>query len=303
MGAIVEGEPGSAAPRIVIPPEYDASLRALLRPDLSEPGRKWSALLCDGILSTGLFRAECARLAYCRFEEEPDIEARLHAALGRSGYPLVQTFNIVETRTRAFAAYDPKQRSAIVAFRGTQADEIRDIALDLQVTVENWPTGGTVHRGFATAARRVMPAVQRWLDSAAADRHSLVLTGHSLGAALAVLAASQWKPDAVAAFGCPRVGDAAFARSVASIRIDRFCNCCDLVCRLPPECLWYTHVGTHRYISRLGVLIDSMTPRAIMSDQIAARTEYLFRYFWRFGAAAARELADHAMINYLRAFA
>ena len=283
-------------------PDYDASLQSLLRPDLVEAGRPWSVFLDGGKPAPELFAAECARLAYCRFEEDLAIAERLRDALARAGCTTVQTFDIAETRTRAFAAYDPLDRRAIVAFRGTQADEIRDIALDLQVTVEPWPAGGSVHRGFASAAARVMPAVQQWLDGEAAGRSSLVLTGHSLGAALALLAASSWRPDHVAAFGCPRVGDASFANSLAPLHIDRFCNCCDLVCRLPPESPWYTHAGTRRYINRQGVLIDGIDTRAIIADRIAARTDYLLRYFWRPDSAGARELADHSMLNYLRAF-
>jgi hypothetical protein len=286
----------------VIRPDYDATLASLLRPDLVQPGGLWSVLLDQGPHPPERVQAECARLAYCRFEEDPAVGGRLREALARAGYAKLRTFDIAGTATRGFAAYDPARREAIVAFRGTQADEIRDIALDLQVTVQPWPTGGTVHRGFATAAGNILPAVQRWLDTEAAERTTLVLTGHSLGAALAVLAASRWRPDRVAAFGCPRVGDEAFARSVASVRIERWCNCCDLVCRLPPQCKWYTHVGTHRYISRLGHRLHEAGPTVIAADQLAARADYLLRHFWRFGTAGARELADHSMINYLRAF-
>jgi hypothetical protein len=286
----------------VIRPDYDASLASLLRPDLAQPGGSWSILLEDGPHPPERVQAECARLAYCRFEEDPAIGLRLREALARAGYAKLQTFDIVRSATRGFAAYDPVRREAIVAFRGTQADQIRDIALDLQVTVQPWPTGGTVHRGFATAAANILPDVRRWLDTEAADRTSLVLTGHSLGAAIAVLAASQWRPERVAAFGCPRVGNRAFALGLAALRIDRWCNCCDLVCRLPPQSQWYTHVGTQRYISRLGHRLHEPGPRVIAADQLAARADYLWRHFWRFGTAGARELADHSMINYLRAF-
>jgi len=283
-------------------PDYDASLQSLLRPDRVSPGGRWSVFLGDAPPSTELLLAECARLAYCRFEEDPAIGEQLRAALARVGFAKAQCFDAADTGSRGFAAYDPAQRRAVVAFRGTQSDQIRDIALDLQVAAEPWSTGGTVHRGFATAARAILPEVGRWLDLEAAQRSSLLLAGHSLGAALAVLAASLWKTDTVAAFGCPRVGNALFARSVAASNIDRYCNCCDVVCRLPPESQWYTHAGTRRYINRLGVRLADPTPAAIAADQLAARTDYLLRYSWRFATAGARELADHSMPNYLRAF-
>jgi len=291
---------------------YDPTLRSLLRPDLAEPGGQWSVLPGDvaGVdaeqdgsgPARGLFLAECARLAYCRFDTDDTILRRLQQTLAQVGYTRMQPFSVAPTDTQAFAAYHPRRRHAVVAFRGTQVDQLRDLTVDLQVAAEPWPSGGTVHRGFASAARNVLPLVQGWLDTEAADRARLDLTGHSLGAALAVLVASQCRPDQVSGFGCPRVGDAAFAASVQALPIDRFVNCCDLICRLPPECRWYTHVGTSRYIGRDGSVIDPISPSAITADQIAARADYLFRYLWRFGCAGARELADHSMLNYLRAF-
>jgi hypothetical protein len=283
---------------------YDATLRSLLRPDLAEPGGRWSILseADASSLPQPLFLAECARLAYCRFESEPELLERLRATLAHAGFARLRTFSVAATDTQAFAAYDPQRRQAVVAFRGTQADRLRDVAIDLQLSAEPWPGGGTVHRGFGSAARSVLPLVQGWLDAEASDRLRLDLTGHSLGAALAVLVASQCRPDQVSAFGCPRVGDAQFAASVRALTIDRFVNCCDLICRLPPECRWYTHVGRQRYIGRNGDLIDPIAPAAVTADQIAARTDFLFRYLWRYGSTGSREMADHSMLNYLRAF-
>ncbi len=282
--------------------DYEASMQALLRPDLASPGGLWSVFLDRADPPLPLLLAECARLAYCRFEENAGLAQQLREALACAGYPEVGTFDASATGSRAFAAYDPARRSAVVAFRGTQSDNFEDLALDLQVEVGPWPAGGAVHAGFAMAARQIMPPLQSWLDQHAAGRTSLLLAGHSLGAALAVLAASCWAPQRVAAFGCPRVGDAQFARAVQSVPIDRYCNCCDLVCRLPPESPWYTHVGTFRYINRLGVCIDGADASTMLADRIAARTDYLFRYFGRYGNAPARELADHSMLNYLSAF-
>lgn len=283
---------------------YDPTLRSLLRPDLAEPGGLWS-LFDEGepaAMPLPLFLAECARLAYCRFESDDALHGRLRAALARAGYTRLQTFSVDETHTQAFAAYDPRRRLAVAAFRGTQADHLQDIAVDLQIAVEPWDSGGTVHSGFGAAARGVLPALLQWLQAKASDRLRLDLTGHSLGAALALLAASRCSPGAVAAFGCPRVGDAGFARSVAALPIVRYVNCCDLICRVPPECRWYTHAGARVYIGRDGRIAKDATAAGVAADMLAARTDYLLRLFWRPGNAGARELADHSMLNYLRAF-
>jgi hypothetical protein len=283
---------------------YDPTLRSLLRPDLAEPCGLWS-LFDEGdpaSMQQPLFLAECARLAYCRFESDPALLDRLRAALARAGYTRLQTFSIDKTDTQAFAAYDPRRRLAVAAFRGTQADRLRDVAVDLQIAVEPWESGGTVHSGFGAAAAGVLSPLQSWLAAEAADRVRLDLAGHSLGAALAVLAASRCAPGAVAAFGCPRVGDAEFARSVQQLAIVRYVNCCDVICRVPPECRWYTHAGTGVYIGRNGRIARDTSAAGIAADMLAARTDYLLRLWWRPGNAGARELADHSMLNYLRAF-
>lgn len=283
---------------------YDASLRSLLRPDLAGPGGRWSLLEGDDAraLAQPLFLAECARLAYVRVESDAALQERLAAALARAGYTRFAPFSVQATDTQAFAAYDPQRRVAVVAFRGTQADRMRDLAVDLQMASVAWAGGGSVHGGFADAALGVLPLLQAWLDDAAAERARLDLAGHSLGAALAVLAAGRLQPDAVAAFGCPRVGDADFARSVAALPIVRYVNCCDLVCRLPPQCRWFTHAGTPAYIDRNGHLCARASAAGIVADRLAARADYLLREIWRPGNAGARDMADHSMLNYLRAF-
>ena len=77
------------------------------------------------------------------------------------------------------------------------------------------------------------------------------VTGHSRGAALAVLCALDLQynfPDRcyeAVLFGCPRVGNAAFARSYdrrvfMTMRVEQGA---DIVCRVPPAVLGYRHVG------------------------------------------------------------
>lgn len=105
-------------------------------------------------------------------------------------------------------------------------------------------------------------------------------------------------PDYLATFGCPRVGDAAFARSLEGIPHDRFVGCCDLVTRVPPELLGYVHTGTFRYIDREGRLSSSPAEPAVDADRRAAFVEYLPTAVL-IGRVALRELADHAPINYL----
>jgi triacylglycerol lipase len=75
------------------------------------------------------------------------------------------------------------------------------------------------------------------------------LAGHSLGGALATLAAAHLGGDAVQGlytYGCPRVGDAKFTSVLPETSHFRFAHREDWVVRQPPEFLGYVHGGSMR---------------------------------------------------------
>jgi pimeloyl-ACP methyl ester carboxylesterase len=113
-----------------------------------------------------------------------------------------------------------------------------------------------VHQGFARAYATVHDAIREELA-----RHggTLLITGHSLGAALATLAAADHagRQPALITFGSPRVGDATFARLLAGLPIRRFVDCCDVVTRIPPELFEQPHV--HQ-------LLTDLIPERLVSD-------------------------------------
>ena len=151
----------------------------------------------------------------------------------------------------------------VLAFRGS--DELADWLDSFNARAEGHALG-RVHRGFHAALMDIWPAMEAAVAEIQSKRKSghlpVWLTGHSLGGALATLAAArlieQDQPFyGVYTFGSPRVGDRDFARiynSEAANRTFRFQNNNDIVSRIPSRVMNYSHVGQFVYISRRGKL-------------------------------------------------
>ena len=280
--------------------------------DLYYPARR-AKFFATGLPDTeaGLC-AEMTRLAYCRTEPYFQFDReQITAALTRLGFTC-QFFESTGTPegmgTHAFLALhddpEPAMNLAVVAFRGTDAADPTDLADDSEFLQCEWPQGGFVHRGFAKALAHVLPALSTALDKV---RGRTLFTGHSLGAAMATLLASARRPDYLYTFGSPRVGDATFVATLTGINSRRFVDCCDIVTRVPPESLSskvkYAHDGVPYYIDRNRSITENPDDVFIAKDRLAASEQYLLEYAWRVGNVAVRELADHAIINYITAVA
>jgi hypothetical protein len=124
--------------------------------------------------------------------------------------------------------------------------------------------GGYVHEGFKCALDAVWGELRDELLEHGRQRRSIWMTGHSLGAALATLAADRLGGvQALYTFGSPRVGDRAFADDF-HVPTYRFVHHRDIVTRVPPFGPYqgkdgrgdYVHVGTLEYIDAEGRLWD-----------------------------------------------
>ena len=153
--------------------------------------------------------------------------------------------------------------SLVVVFRGTRLDvhNLMDVAelviinqSDLWIDSLFLPAvcsvGGRVHAGFLKAFAEVSDALDALWKANSAGR-KLWLAGHSLGGALATLAAAHLGRDAVQGlytYGCPRVGDAKFVSVLPETSYFRFVHREDWVVLQPPEFLGYVHAGTLRQV-------------------------------------------------------
>jgi hypothetical protein len=218
---------------------YDKSAESLLRP-------AQNAIFFDGWVPADtakhdIFSAELSRLSYAT-------EEVVAQSLEAVGFELVdfiggdQLSERIETHgTEAFIARNKtgNEPLTVLAFRGTESaapeDAIAD-ALILPKESKLFPDC-RVHAGFLDRFQVVHSQISKRLASVDGP---LLITGHSLGGALATLAAAAFSdiPATLITFGSPLIGDAAFARSVPNVAarpVQRYVDCCDVVARIPPE--------------------------------------------------------------------
>ncbi|MBI3229486.1 MAG: hypothetical protein HYZ45_04650 [Burkholderiales bacterium] len=157
-----------------------------------------------------------------------------------------------------------------------------------------------MHEGFEQALDAA--AYQRLIAAIPHEASRILFTGHSLGAALASLAASRYHHvDHLYTFGSPRLGDQDFANSMAHVNHSRFVNCCDLVTTVPPELFGYRHFGTLHYIDRFGRVTIEPAEDLINADKLTAEAQYQIQHAFQRGRVPSRSLADHTPFNYVSA--
>ncbi|HZT49279.1 MAG TPA: lipase family protein [Hyphomicrobiaceae bacterium] len=198
---------------------------------------------------TAALLAKMAMLAYIDFEDDEKRKI-LEGMLEHGRVKLVETIAIGETE----AMVAETDKFVVVAFRGTASRS--DIRTDIQarlnvarVAVDGRPV--RVHSGFYCAFRKV-EARLRDLLLAQDPAKAIYLTGHSLGGALALVAAAAFGGNdrlgdriaAVYTYGAPRVGGRDFPDIVKAPHY-RVVNSGDVVPLVPPNWLTgYVHTGT-----------------------------------------------------------
>ena len=131
-----------------------------------------------------------------------------------------------------------RDRAVILAFAGTDPGIWQNLVSDFTPIPQ---AGSDIHDGFRLAAEAAQLQIDHAIDLSREPGKRLFVTGHSLGAALAALAALRASdagipPRAVYTFGMPRVGGPKFVASYASLSnvTYRLVHGIDLVTRVPP---------------------------------------------------------------------
>jgi hypothetical protein len=168
----------------------------------------------------------------------------------------------------------------VVAFRGTQPDQFSDVFDDAKFGLVPWDRSpALVHSGFKGALDRVWPHLTRVLSPLVESRTTW-FTGHSLGAALATLAADRCESDScVCTLGSPRVGNEAFAKAFNARfgdRSRRYVSDADIVTHVPPPLpLPYVHIDQLRYIGADGSVGDQTPALGHFFNELIGQVRHL----------------------------
>jgi len=185
------------------------------------------------------------------------------------------------------------QTDMALVFRGTEPGEFSDIKADLNAIQRDSKTGkGDVHSGFATEVDKIFEKL-RLPDMIQKDFY---IAGHSLGAAMATIAAHRLQMyhniKCIYTYGSPRAGDSEF---VKSLRVPhyRVRNNNDLVTKVPFWIMGYRHHGKLVYINYYGN-VRKLSPWQRFKDGWRGRFRAWKKRQWFDGAY------DHSITEYER---
>lgn len=164
------------------------------------------------------------------------------------------------------AVIEPVDRAwTALVFRGTHTPQ--NWLTNSNAILGEWPRGGQVHVGFRDALLSQWGRIELALQSA---KGPIFYTGHSLGGALATLSASLHPPRATYTFGSPRVGTAAFGKTLRGSPLYRVVNNRDAVTSLPLPfpTLGFNHTGELRYFDREGCPQEEPGDLSVVMDRL-----------------------------------
>lgn len=193
--------------------------------------RKIESMLSAGKENDRLLK-KAIQLAVDKFTYNHEQEKQLlEDQLNHLNAKLVNTFNANGSQ----AILIETDEFVVLSFRGTEPTELKDIKSDANAILTKCVTEGKVHSGFNEAYNLIEMDICRALEGF--TKLPLFITGHSLGGALATIAAKRITHAggnaACYTFGAPRVSDDHWLMTMKT-PIYRVVNSSDGVTMVPP---------------------------------------------------------------------
>ncbi|KAI9297829.1 alpha/beta-hydrolase [Neoconidiobolus thromboides FSU 785] len=229
------------------------------------------------VIEEAKYYAHYAGAAYCKdISTIKQWNCDLHCKLNpNQTVQIIDLFENKSIKTRSFIALNEIEKKIIISFRGS--NQFHNFISDFKLFKLNYQLveayNGTksdnknnirIHRGFFQCSESLKKNITLSLkklyskDSKYKDYH-IILTGHSLGGSMAVLAALYLKQEfdlnsndlSVYTYGQPRIGNSNFVNLIQQnqLKIIRVTNRNDPIPHSPPAILGFHHHGNELYIS------------------------------------------------------
>ncbi|OAL40282.1 hypothetical protein AYO20_00018 [Fonsecaea nubica] len=219
--------------------------------------------ISQDLLNQLAFFEQYSAAAYCPDNNVPSSSTNITCEAGNC--PLVQTAgaeSLLEFQNEGladstgFVAVDHTNQMIVMSFRGTTS--FSNILADINLVMVPWDicTLCTAHSGFLDSWKAVKPQIEGVLASAKVTypSYKIVATGHSLGGAVATLAAAELRESgydiALYTYGSPMVGNYFLATFITDQSGDnyRVTHAQDIVPKLPGYPI-FAHVSPEYWIT------------------------------------------------------
>ncbi|KAL8718477.1 MAG: hypothetical protein Q9225_004391 [Loekoesia sp. 1 TL-2023] len=235
-------------------------------PNLNDPFSDISSVISAGDYDNLNLFEQFAAAAYCPGNNNDQAgNSKITCAAGNC--PLVQNDDVVSvyefenslvTDVTGYVAIDNTRSLTVLAFRGSKSVRNFVADADFPATPTDICPSCTAHAGFWNSWVEARAGVLAALKTAAASHpgNRVIVTGHSLGGAIADLAAAEIRKSGVTAdlytYGAPRIAGKALSDFITNQNMGgnfRVTHKNDPVPRLPPVVLGFVHISPEYYIS------------------------------------------------------
>ncbi len=261
--------------------------------DHFEPDPEGLSWINTYLLATAAGNAYRGRVKDLEGDGFADKFQHLYTSLGLAVDAFIESGEEDGTGTQALVVSD--DRIVLVIFCGSEGHDTAAAMSDWWTDAKFWPLeieDVRIHRGFHQALESVWAELDGAVKGRLEDGRTLWLTGHSLGGALANLAAYRWSREQVPVagvytFAAPKTGDAAFVTDFQERlgqRSQQWSTTLDPVPRVPEitERTAYEKLGVTNMVHASGKAELDTTQRMSgvpnpMAHRVSAYVNYLYR--------------------------